>query len=96
MGEKIKVSASKPIRLAFLKSFCELVCCKGHRQVLGDGYARGEHSDESNEKAAHTIKSGIKEVVDDNGKREKGEHANTLRVGALPACTGFSVWISAQ
>ena len=96
MGEEIKVSSSKAIRFMFLEPFCELVCCKGHRQVLGDGYTRGEHSDDSNKKDAHTIKSRTKEVVDDNGKREKGDHANTLRVGAFPTCTGLSIWISAQ
>lgn len=44
MGKEIKVFASMAIRLVFLNLFCELVCRKGHRQVLGDGYTRGENS----------------------------------------------------
>lgn len=98
MGKEIKVIASTAIRLVFLNLFCELVCCKGHRQVLGDGYTRGEHSDQSNEKEGHTIKSGMQEIVDNNGKREKSKHANALRVGALAACTRFSIctWIGAM
>ena len=37
-GEEIKVTVSKAIPLVFLKLFCEVVCCKGYRQVLGDSF----------------------------------------------------------
>ena len=89
MGEEIQL-VCKAILFGFLKPFCEFVGCKGHRQVFGDRYTRSEHLDGSI-KEAHTVESGMKEVVDEDGKCKEDDHADALWVGALPAWTRFRV-----
>lgn len=91
MGEEIKFFVYRVIPFLFLKSFCEFVCCKGHRQIFGDRYTRGKHLHEPNKKGTHTIEIGMEEVVNDDSKQQKGDHADALWVGTLPAWTGFSV-----
>jgi len=89
VGEEVQFIVFGAILFAFLKPFCDFVCGKGHRQMVGDRYTRAEDSDRPNKKGARTIKSGMKEVVDENGKCKKGDHADSLWVGALPAWFGF-------
>ena len=85
MGEEIQFCVHRVLPFAFLKSFCELVCCKGHRQIIGDRYTQGKHSHAPNKSGTHTIESGMEEVVNDDGKQKKSDHADALWVGALPA-----------